>query len=136
MSDVLGGGCMCGKVHFEVREAATDLYHCHCSMCRKVHGTAFATYAVAPKAGVVITRGAENLSRFDSSPGVSRFFCRTCGCQIMIDVAAQPDDRWFMPGILDGAVHPGAAATERHIFVGSKLPWLHLDSQLPQSEDM
>jgi len=135
MSDVLKGRCMCGKVHFEVREPATDLYHCHCSMCRKMHGTAFATYAVAPKDSMVFTQGADNLARFDSSPGVSRFFCKTCGCQMTIDVAAQPEDRWFMPGILEGAVHPGAADTERHIFVDSKLPWLHLDDKLPQSEE-
>jgi len=135
MSEVLKGGCQCGKVRFEVREPATDLYHCHCAMCRKVHGAAFATYAIAPKAGVVFTQGAENLTRFDTSPGVSRFFCRTCGCPMMIDVAARPGERWFMPGVLDGAMHPGAAERERHIFVGSKLPWLHLDDTLPRSDE-
>ncbi len=135
MSDPLSGGCMCGKVRFEVRAPAIDLYHCHCAMCRKMHGTAFATYAIAPKESMVFTQGAYNLARFDSSPGVSRFFCKTCGCQITIDVADKPDVRWFMPGILDGAVHPGAADRERHIYVGSKLPWLHLDDTLPRLDE-
>jgi hypothetical protein len=40
-----------------------------------------------------------------------------------------------MPGTLDGGVHPGAPDKERHIFVGSKLPWLHLDNVLPQSDE-
>ena len=131
----LTGGCQCGKVRYEVRAPTADLYHCHCSMCRKVHGASFATYAIAPKEAVVYTQGAENLSRFDSSLGVSRFFCKTCGCQLTIDVAANPDLRWFTPGTLDRGQHPGAADTERHIYVDSKLPWLHLDNVLPQSDE-
>lgn len=133
--ETLTGGCQCGKVRYEVREAATDLYHCHCSMCRKVHGASFATYAVAPKDSVIITRGAESLSRFDSSHGVSRYFCRACGCQIYIDVAASPESRWYTPGTVDGGHHPGAADRERHIYVDSKLPWLTLDNELPQVDE-
>ena len=132
--ETLTGGCQCGAVRFEVREEATDLYHCHCSMCRKVHGVSFATYAIAPRTALTVTRGADNLSHFDSSPGVTRNFCRTCGCQITIDVAASPDSIWFMPGILDDGRHPGAVARERHIYVGSKLPWLHLDEVLPRED--
>jgi hypothetical protein len=134
-SEPLTGGCQCGKVRYEVRAPVSDLYHCHCSMCRKVHGAAFASLAIAPKEAVVFTKGADNLTRFDSSHGVSRFFCKTCGCQLTIDVADEPDIRWFTAATLDGGVHPGAADKERHIFVGSKLPWLHLDNVLPRSEE-
>ncbi len=132
---MMRGGCLCGAVRFEVSAPASDLYHCHCSMCRKIHGTAFATYAVVTRSAMTLVKGEDMLSAYDSSPGVTRSFCRGCGCQIAIDVADQPDDRWFMPAILDDPVHPGAENRERHIFVGSKLPWLHLDSVLPQSED-
>jgi len=132
--ETLTGGCQCGKVRLEVRQPATDLYHCHCSMCRKVHGASFATYAVAPRQAVVITRGADTLSHYDSSPGVTRNFCPNCGCQITIDVAASPESLWYAPGILDGGKHPGAAGRERHIYVGSKLPWLHLDEALPRED--
>lgn len=132
---MMRGGCLCGAVRFEVGAPASDLYHCHCSMCRRVHGTAFATYAVVARSAMTLTKGEDMLSRYDSSPGVTRSFCRRCGCQIAIDVADQPDDRWFMPAILDDPVHPGAGSRERHIFVSSKLPWLHLDDVLPRSEE-
>ncbi len=131
----LQGGCQCGAVRYEVRAPTTDLYHCHCSMCRKVHGAAFATLAIAPIESVVYVKGEDNLTRFDSSDGVSRFFCKTCGCQMTIDVADEPQSRWFTPGTLDDGVHPGAGESERHIFVGSKLNWLHLDNVLPQSDE-
>ena len=104
-------------------------------MCRKVHGAAFATLAIAPIESVVYVKGEDNLTRFDSSDGVSRFFCKTCGCQMTIDVADEPQSRWFTPGTLDDGVHPGAGESERHIFVGSKLNWLHLDNVLPQSDE-
>jgi len=39
-----------------------------------------------------------------------------------------------MPGTLDEGRHPGAADRERHNYVGSKLPWLHLDDTLPQKD--
>ncbi len=136
MTRQMTGGCLCGAVRFEVSAPASDLYHCHCSMCRKMHGTAFATYAVIARSAMALTRGEDNLSSFKSSPGVNRSFCRTCGCQIMIDVADEPDNRWFMPAILDDPVHPGAAQRERHIFVGSRIPWLHLDPVLPRSEEV
>ena len=132
---MMRGGCLCGAVRFEVGAPASDLYHCHCSMCRRVHGTAFATYAVVARSAMSLTKGEDMLSRYESSPGVTRSFCRRCGCQIAIDVDYQPDDRWFMPAILDEPVHPGAGSRERHIFVSSKLPWLHLDAVLPQSEE-
>lgn len=137
MSDfvTLTGGCQCGAVRYEVRAPATDLYHCHCAMCRKVHGASFGTYAVAPKEAVVITQGEENLTRFDSSPGVSRLFCKTCGCQLFNDLERDTRLRWFMPGTLDGGPHPGAADRERHTYVDSKLPWLHLDDKLPRMSD-
>ena len=132
---MMRGGCLCGAVRFEVSAPASDLYHCHCSMCRRIHGTASATYAVVTRTAMTLTKGEDMLSHYESSPGVTRSFCRQCGCQIAIDVAYQPEDRWFMPGILDDPVHPGAGNRERHIFVSSKLPWLHLDDVLPQSEE-
>ncbi|MBT9317995.1 GFA family protein [Leptothoe spongobia] len=39
------GGCLCGKVRYEVTGRLFDVSHCHCSMCRRQHGAAFSTYA-------------------------------------------------------------------------------------------
>jgi Glutathione-dependent formaldehyde-activating enzyme len=39
------GGCLCGAVRYTVTGEIKDVSHCHCSMCRKAHGAAFATYA-------------------------------------------------------------------------------------------
>ena len=42
---MLTGSCLCGGVRYEVTGELRDMEHCHCSMCRKIHGAAFGTYA-------------------------------------------------------------------------------------------
>ena len=125
------GHCQCGTVHFRMTKPAQQLYHCHCSMCRRVHGTLFATYAVGPRDGFTLTKGADNLGSFASSPGTIRKFCKSCGCPIYIDVPSKPDLIWLMPGIMDG--HPGhPSSAERHIFVDSKVEWYDFHATLPE----
>ena len=40
------GSCLCGDVAFEITGPVEQMGHCHCSMCRKFHGSAFATFGV------------------------------------------------------------------------------------------
>ena len=128
------GHCQCGTVHFSVTAAAEELYHCHCSMCRRVHGTLFATYAYVPRATLQIEKGEDNLNTFDSSEQVHRRFCRTCGCQLFIDYDGEPDLIGYTPGTVDG--HPGhATEKERHIYVSSKVPWYEIENHRPQLDE-
>jgi hypothetical protein len=108
-------------VAFEMRGAPLHVHHCHCSRCRKTHGTAHATDLVVPAAGVRFTWGEELLTVF-RPPGATTFahaFCRACGSSMprfdtARGVAIVP---W---GSLDE--DPGVRP-EWHIFVESKAPW-------------
>ena len=42
-TEPIRGACLCGAVSFEVAPPYHWLAHCHCSMCRKHHGTLFGT---------------------------------------------------------------------------------------------
>jgi len=92
--------------------AATELYHCHCSMCRRCTARCSRLTHGAPQQ-LVIEQGADNLSSFDSSAEVHRHFCRTCGCQLLLDDDRWPDLRWYTPGTCDG--HPGHPPQARSI---------------------
>ena len=130
------GGCHCGAVRYRVTARADEVCHCHCSICRRVHGAAFASFAIVAPGSFAITHGAEQLSRYDSTPGVQRYFCSRCGAQIYSDVGKLPDIRFYTIGTLDGGVHPGhAPGQERHIYVGSKIPWWHIADDLRQDEE-
>lgn len=132
----LFGGCLCGAVRYHIEGAAQEVYHCHCSMCRRTHGALFASFAVVRKDQFIIDMGAETLSCYESSPGVFRFFCARCGCQIHGELERRPDARFYAIGTLDGGSHPGHAPRhERHVFVGSKVPWWPITDGLPQSEE-
>lgn len=128
------GRCQCGVVRYTIQAPAIELYHCHCSICRRSHGTIFATYATVPRDKLVIERGADNLATYSSSAVVQRHFCRTCGCQLILDDQRWPHLRWYTPGTCDG--HPGhLPGSEKHIFVGSKVPWYRISDDLPRREE-
>ena len=45
---MIRGGCACGGIRFEI-EAVRSLTHCHCTICRKLTGASFATFAHVEK---------------------------------------------------------------------------------------
>lgn len=40
------GSCLCGTERYAITGAFATAGHCHCSMCRKAHGAAFATWGI------------------------------------------------------------------------------------------
>lgn len=130
----LHGRCQCGAVVYEVGAPAVDYYHCHCRMCRRSHGTLFATYAVVPRTSLRLVSGAGSLKYHDSSSEVRRHFCGECGCQLLLDDSRWPDRRWYTPGTLDDGTPGHDPSCERHIFVASMIPWHRITDDLPQHE--
>jgi hypothetical protein len=45
---MIKGSCTCGDVEFHISGELTDVSFCHCSICRKVSGSAFASYGSTP----------------------------------------------------------------------------------------
>jgi hypothetical protein len=127
---MIRGSCLCGDVAWEAEGPLEWTSHCHCSRCRKAHGTAFATFAVVPETGFRLLRGREGIGSYPSSPSLNRPFCRRCGS--VVTDGASMEGRVGMPvGCLEGdpAVRPLA-----HIFVGSKAPWFEIRDVLPRFE--
>ena len=118
--------CLCGEVTWDVEGPLLAVSHCHCSRCRKQHGVAFATYAMAPASGFRM-QGKDRISGWESSPGFSRRFCGRCGSAVPWD----PNQGLvFVPvGSFDG--DPGIRP-QFHIFVASKAPWYEISDALPR----
>ncbi len=124
------GSCLCGAVQFEIDGPFSAMAHCHCSMCRKEHGSLFATFAVAPRAGFRWLRGEDTIVEYASSANARRGFCRTCGSPTPLPLG---DDQVIAPaGLLQG--DPGIRP-QLHIFVGSKAPGHAITDDLPQFEE-
>ena len=76
------GSCLCGEVKYKLLSEPKKVTHCHCTMCQKQHGAAFATYASLPNSDLVYTSGLACLAEYNSSGTVKRKFCKVCGSNI------------------------------------------------------
>jgi hypothetical protein len=127
---MIEGTCLCGALRYEIDGPLTSMMNCHCSMCRKQHGTAFATYVVAPASGFRWIAGEDEVARYRSSPQGTRSFCRRCGS--VAPTALPAMGVVFAPaGNLRGEL---GLRPEGHMFVGSKAPWHTIADHLPQHE--
>jgi|GEM_PF-1275704 len=64
------------------RTTRPTIIHCHCSLCRKNSGTAFATNGFVNTSDFTITKGQERLSEYSFKAGRTRYFCRCCGSPV------------------------------------------------------
>ncbi|MCY3813842.1 MAG: GFA family protein [Gammaproteobacteria bacterium] len=124
------GSCLCGDIAFVVDGPIEHVDQCHCSMCRKAHGAAFATYGGAASEDFRMLRG-ESLARsYRSSPIGRRVFCPRCGSVVPVLIPGKP------VAIALGNVEPSPAARPKsHFFVGSKAPWRDIVDDLPQYDE-
>ena len=126
------GGCLCGAITYEIDEPPAVAVHCHCSICRRVHGASFGTFAVVSNSKFRWTQGAEKLREYESGPGNLRQFCPRCGSQITVVEGWNPDGVTICMGSFydDPKIRPSA-----HMYAGSKAPWWEIADDLPQSDE-
>ena len=130
----VSGRCACGAVVYRVIAGAKKLYHCHCSVCRRLHGALFATYACVEREHLTVEAGTDRLSTYRSELAKWQF-CRVCGCHLFAEHEHNPGLAWYMPATLDGDLTPGHPnGSEKHIFVGSKSPLARIPDEVPQFE--
>jgi hypothetical protein len=128
---MVAGGCLCGRVRYEIEGRISRTWLCHCSKCRKSTGSAFHASAVCPPDQFRWTKGEDQIAEYQDTPGYVVRFCRTCGSP----APSLLEDHGLMflhVGALDG--DPGTTLSH-HIFVGSKAPWYEIGDGLPQHEE-
>jgi len=127
------GGCLCGAVKYEITEMEPRIGHCHCSMCRKFHGAAFATLASVRSENFHWVQGEEKLKTFTAENETGRRFCPECGSS-MVFVDVDDDGEWveIAIGTLDSDIKERPTA---HIFVEHGANWYDVTDHLPQYKD-
>jgi len=120
-------------VAFEIDGILKDLVYCHCSMCRKAHGTAFRARAKVRASEFRWVRGEPLVRYFESSPGSHRGFCSVCGSNLVSRFDDRPSVLGLALGVLDD--DPGIRPL-CHVFVGSKAPWHEITDTLPRFETL
>ncbi|KAA3631786.1 MAG: GFA family protein [Proteobacteria bacterium] len=123
------GSCLCGKVRYEVTGPLSNADHCHCSMCRRQHGAAFATYAQFNPGDFRWASGEDMIRIYESSSGAGWCFCSECGSSLA------GTEKGRVTSVTLGTVEgdPGVRP-ESHIYVGSRARWHEIHDNLPQFE--
>ena len=124
MSISTEGGCLCGKVRYRVRGEPVARSLCHCRTCRHAGGAPSVAWVVFRSANFALI--ADPPARYESSPGVMRTFCGTCGTPLTYQRTTEPHT--ITTVTLDT---PEAFAPTREIWLEHRLAWESLNAALP-----
>ena len=131
MSDNYDASCACGKVHFILNEEPHITFNCHCTICRKMNGSAFSTYVVFPKDALRITEGSEDIQTVQVGEHGVKNFCRSCGAPLYLSHKKAPHICLVALGAIDDG---GALVPIANAFCRSKLSWAFEIDKMIQHE--
>ena len=127
------GSCLCREVRYEFDVEPRVCVACHCSSCRKVTGSAFATWAQVPLAQFRWVAGSERIAEFRSSDHGQRFFCKSCGSTLGNLTTERPNIMHLACGTLD---EPPQVRITMHVYAASKAPWFDISDGAPQYDEL
>lgn len=95
------GSCLCGQIKYEVACFDPEISNCHCAMCRKFHGAAYATYGKVQRQDFRWLQGQALILTYQSSITAERGFCKCCGSSLYYKFIDQDDQISIAIGTLD-----------------------------------
>lgn len=123
------GSCLCGDIRWQIDGPVSMVVNCHCSMCRKAHGSAYAAFAVTAADDFEWLQGEDGIAVYSHDGEGGRNYCPRCGSV----VAAVMGDMAFMPvGNMEERID---RPLDSHIFCGSKAPWHEITDGAPQFDE-
>ncbi len=125
----VAGSCFCGAVRFEITLPTTFCVHCHCSMCRRIHGAGYVTWTAVPKSQFKLLSEEAAFARHRSSEHGIRSFCRTCGSNLFCESTQHPESLDIVLACLDGPIDREPQA---HIYFDNRVDWMPVDDKLPR----
>ena len=123
------GACFCTGVAFRAELPSKWVAHCHCTMCRRIHGAAFVTWVgmSGERARIVDDEGL--LRWYKSSPGAERGFCSRCGSTLFFRSSKWPGELHIVLANFADAVD---RAPQAHVFYDTHVGWLTIADDLPK----
>ena len=122
------GGCLCGKIRFEVVGEPRSAMYCHCFFCRRQTGAPVAAFVDCD--GVAEFRWVRGRpGAYRSSPGVRRSFCRSCGTPLTFEAEHYPGRIYVAIGTFDD---PDCFPPASHAHVDHRIAWFDTADTLPR----
>ena len=99
--DRFTGGCLCGKVRWELSEPPESAGYCHCTRCQRRTGTAASANGLAEPGSFHILSGEDRVRAWKPEGGWEKWFCGDCGSSIYGNNPAHPDAVSIRMGTFD-----------------------------------
>ena len=129
----ISGGCLCGKVRFEIAaEAPLTARQCWCRVGQYLSAGGGTVNVVFPKDAIIVTGETTVFTSIaDSGSVMFRSFCPSCGTPLFSEAEPRPHQIIVRAGSLDDREigKPGAI-----IWTRSAPNWACFDPKLPQAE--
>jgi len=128
------GGCLCGKVAYEISGEPMFSAHCCCVDCRKASGADHITLAFFGADQVAITGEVQGFDMTaDSGNTNTRQFCPTCGSRLFSYNSARSEAVGIQVGTMNNPqfINPKAV-----VYAKDRCDWDHFSDALPQFEKM
>ena len=154
------GSCFCGAVRYTFALPSLFAGHCHCSMCRRIHGAAYVTWVGVSTESLAISvrtpahaapphcqqgqrqavtdpralppQGEENLTTMASSEHGNRRFCKLCSSSLFCDATTHLTLTDVTFASLHGQIDREPSA---HWYSSDRAGWASVgDDDLPWSE--
>jgi hypothetical protein len=115
------GGCLCGRVRFELTEPPSGAGYCHCTRCQRRTGTAASINAAVDGERMRIVAGEEAIRCWrHPDGGFEKCFCVDCGAHLF---SRDPEDhRRTAVRMAAFDADPGVRPSYRQ-FVAYAAPW-------------
>jgi hypothetical protein len=124
------GGCQCESLRYVLRARPLFTHACHCLICRRRSGTAFALSTIVLRDDFTLTSG--DVKPKQISPRSTVYRCAICETTIYTASTRFPVTYKVPGGTFDDPafVEPGA-----HIWVKRKHPWIIVPAGIPQFDE-
>ena len=132
MIPTLRGSCLCGNVEFRISGDIPKIYQCHCSLCRKVSGSASNAALLIAVDGFEWIAGEDDICSYSTRSGFKSDFCANCGSPVP-NLTRDGSKYWVPAGLLEESNLLEVAA---HVYVGSKANWDVIGSDYPHFQEM
>lgn len=119
------GSCNCGEVKFEIRTPLSDVYLCHCSICRKSTGAGAIAVVLVNANDFSWTQGHDSIKTWKKPKhDWQTNFCNRCGSPLPGKNDAKAV---YIPvSLLDSGYQH--LKIRHHLFVDSKASWETTDN--------
>ena len=124
------GGCSCGAVRYRLHRKPLFVHCCHCRLCQRQTGSAFAINAMIEVSRMELLSGVTEVIAVPTGSGKTQKISRCPDCKIAVwsNYAGAGDLIHFVRvGTLDNA---DLISPDIHIFTMSKQPWVLLPNDV------